>query len=192
MKAVSTFPIVLVVAASIISLPGCGKPQSEVDKLVDKLIQKDIPGWAPINYSVVPELNKYGAEALDALLNAIETCPKYAQPSYSTVITLMQAGTARYEACKKLLNHPNSEVRKDAVEGMAADGSPDEGVMKCIKLSIEHEEPSLRSVAIYALSCRKSRKFEKEICKTLRRATTDPVQDVREHAQRGLVRFGCQ
>jgi hypothetical protein len=35
-------------------------------------------------------------------------------------------------------------------------------------------------------------KYADKICSALRRATADDVQDVREHAQRGLDRFGCR
>jgi len=193
MKALGALCMILPAAALVVSLPGCGsKPQSEVEKLVDRAVDMSVPGWAQVDYGVVRRLADRPEEAIPVLLKRIETCPKYAQDAYSHIINYMNAEPARFEACKKLLAHPNLEVRKDAVEGLAMEGAPDEAIKECIRLTTEAEEASLRSIALYAISSRKDKKFAKEICRALRRATTDPVQDVREHAVRGLARYGCR
>ena len=183
-----------ILAAGLIALAaisGCGgKPESELETLIDKVVQKDFKAggkvWAPIDYSIIPQLQPYGEEAIAALMAALDDCPTYVQPSYSTVITLINAEPARFEACKKLLNHPNNEVRKDAVEGFVGEGAPDEAIELCISLISESEDSGVRCVALYALRYCKNAKFHARICKAFRSATADTNQMVREHAFRSL------
>lgn len=194
MKTLPALSVMLLAAALIVSLTGCGGvPKSEVEKLVDRAVDTSVPGWGQIDEGVVNRLVGHAEEAIPLLMKKIDECPKYAQDAYSTIVTCMKAEPARFEACKELLTHPNPEVRKDAVEGMAMEGAPDEAIKECIRLTTEASETSLRSVALYAISSRKDKKkYAREICKALRRATTDPEQDVREHATRGLARYGCR
>ena len=181
-------------AALIVSLPGCGsEPKSEVEKLVDRAVDASVKGYGMIDWGVVNQLDDHPEEAIPLLMKKMDECPKYAQDAYSTIITVMNAEPARFEACKKLLTHPNAEVCKDAIEGMAMKGAPDEAIKECIRLTTDADEASLRSIALYAISSRKDKKkYSREICKALRRATNDPEQDVREHAKRGLDRYGCR
>lgn len=183
-----TFPLVPAAAVLLLFVAGCSKePETELDKLVDQVVDESIRGWGQVNYKIVPKLNEYGEEAIAALLKAAEEEPEHLQPCYSTILTLINAEPARFEACKKLLeNHPNIDVRKDAVEGFARDGAPEEAVKECMRLVSEAEEGAIRCVAIYALRERKAKTYRREIYRTIRKATADPDQDVREHAQRAL------
>jgi len=119
-------------------------------------------------------------------MKAIDTSPDYLKPSYSTLLSKLNVEPARFEACKKLLKHPNAEVRKDAVEGLGAPGAPDEAIELCISLITESEDPGMRAVALYILRFCKNKKFYPKICKAFRTATADPDQMVREHAFRSL------
>jgi len=193
MKALTALSMMLLAAALIVSLPGCDSvPKSEVEKLVDRAVDTSVPGWGQIDTGVVNRLVGHAEEAIPLLMKKIEECPKYAQDAYSSIIICMNAEPARFEACKELYTHPNLEVRKDAVEGMAMAGAPEEAIKECIRLTTESDEASLRSIALYAISCRKDKTYAKEICKALRHATIDAEQDVREHATRGLARYGCR
>ncbi|NQT20542.1 MAG: hypothetical protein HQ592_12615 [Planctomycetes bacterium] len=176
-------------AALIVLFAGCsGEPESPVEKLIGELVV--MRGKVPmVDRLVVPKLAEHGEEAIAALQKKIEETPDHLQQCYSLALIRINAEPARFEACKQLLKHSNAEVRKHAVRGFAAEGAPDEAIELAMTLIRGHDDAAIRSVAIFALSYCDAKKFARQIEKTIRSATNDPAQMVREHAGRALDRM---
>ena len=189
MRTRHTIEMALLAGILAVSLAGCGgKPKSEVEALVDEAVVVD-RGNGQVNGKAVAKLAEYGEEAIAELMKRIEKTPEHLQYCYSDILIGIRSEPARFKACKELLKHPNSALRTHAVEGMVRPGSPDEAIELAIKMALEAEKASVRSSAIYALSHYKGKKFRDKIMRTFRRATNDPEQMVREHANRGILRM---
>jgi hypothetical protein len=189
MRTRHTIEMALLVGVLAVSLAGCGgKPKSEVEALVDSAVVEE-KGNGQVDGKAVAKLAEYGEEAIAELMKRIEKTPEHLQYCYSDILIGIRAEPARFEACKELLKHPNQALRKHAVEGLVRPGSPDEAIELAMKMALEAEKASVRSSAIYALGFCEVKKFRKKIEGTLRRATNDPEQMVREHANRALLRI---
>jgi HEAT repeat protein len=139
------------VALGTIGLAGCGGSSSsnELEQLIDEAVDEE---HGQVSRGKVKEIAEYGGEAIDLLMERIDQVPRHLQYCYSYILIEIPAEPARFEACKKLLEHPNSEVRKDAVAGLVLPDSPDEAIELAIGLVNDAESASVRSLACYAVS----------------------------------------
>jgi len=188
------------VAALALTFSGCGgsKPKSELEKMVDDMVD---PETAVTKYELAAKIKRdFGGEAIPVILEATYNAKmkeKGYSPdhAYSLVLIQIEAEPERLNACKAILfgdekhkPHANKNVRMAAVEGLTFAKSTEEGLKIAVDLAKNSPDRWVKATALRAISYAWNPKYDAEICTILRRATSDPDQNVREHAQRGLDR----
>jgi len=187
------------VAALALAFCGCGgdKPKTDLEKMVDKLVDQQ----GACNYELASKIKRdHGAEAIPLLLEATYKAKMrekgYSRDhAYAMVLVQIEVEPERLNACKTILFgdathpiHPNKQVRMAAVEGLTYAKSTEEGLKTAIDLAKNSTDRWMKAAALRAVSFAWNPKYDAEICAILRKATSDPDQNVREHAQRGLDR----
>ena len=188
------------VAAFALAFTGCEgtKPKTELEKMVDEMVDLKT---AVTNYTTAATIKRqFGREAIPVILEAVYNAPmkeKGYSPdhAYSLVMIQIEAEPERLNACKAILfgdekykPHRNKNVRMAAVEGLTFAKSTEEGLKIAIDLAKNSPDRWVKATALRAISFAWNPKHDAEICAILRKATADPDQNVREHAQRGIDR----
>jgi len=155
--------------------------ESDLPKLIDALTDKH----GVYNVEIAKEIQSRGAEAIPLLLEATFNRPKQQQISYVHLLVRIDVEPDRFEAIKKVLEHPDVTIRSRAVDGLTRKGHPEAAVDLAIQLT-KHEEHLIRYTAYRALRFVEHPKRMREVCTVLRRGLSDPEQSVRETAQRSI------
>jgi hypothetical protein len=176
----------ILLSTPVMMLSGCSNEAPPEESGLAELISKLADKHGVYNPDIAKEIQKRGAEAIPPLLEAaFDTQNAQEQLIYAHVLVRIDVEPDRFEAIKKLIEHPNLTVQTRAVDALTRLGHPEKAVDLAIELT-KDEEKLVRYTAYRALRFSGYPKRMREVCSVLRRGLNDPEQEVRETAQRSI------